>query len=657
MSTEKNNSPLVSVLLPVYNSSAYLASAIDSILKQTFADFELLIINDGSTDNSPEIISSFTDERIKVINNEKNLGLIASLNKGIDLAKGKYIARMDADDISLPERFEKQINYLKSNPTVSVIATRISLINTQGEITGDWDDDKQYIEGEVIKHGMAFTNRIAHPTVMVRAEVFKKYKYKTYQKSSEDWDLWLRILADGHKIHKLNEVFLHYRIHLQSIMTIEKKSAILQQRLIKTKKIFLFHQLPKINSYFFLVFYSLLRSIGSLLKFNVFPNFLRKIKRILTSSPITVMRQYAQLKYTLINHKTELFFFFPYTHVGGAERVHADIVSVFKSQNPLVTFTGFSKNKKFLQKFSENATILDISDALNYPFLHKKTLKLISEHINKQNKPIVFGSNSGYFYDIASYLSPKVKIIDLIHAFKYQSEKNLVQKQYLSVSQKFTNRIFISSASLSEFKKFCFHSNCPKSYKEKLKLIYNYTKVPALLEKKRTDILNVIFVGRDSEEKRIDIFIEIARELYTNHPQKFSFNVIGASRSEKFINYMGEINDDEEMKQHYLNADVLVLTSSREGFPLVIMEAMAQGVIPLSTPVGDIPIHVGEKVGFITSTEERSIVVKEITDKLLWLSQNKTALETLSANAHRYTQTNFSEEKFTQSYKFLFRSE
>src|SRR5438094_2743094 len=105
MAGEKNNDPLISVLLPVYNASAYLATAIESILTQTFRNYELIIINDGSTDDSLSIIRSFTDDRIKLIDNPANIGLIESLNKGIDLARGKYIARMDADDISLPTRF------------------------------------------------------------------------------------------------------------------------------------------------------------------------------------------------------------------------------------------------------------------------------------------------------------------------------------------------------------------------------------------------------------------------------------------------------------------------------------------------------------------------------------------------------------------------
>ena len=109
------NEPMVTVLMSVYNGEKFLKEAMDSILTQTFTDFEFLIINDGSTDNSVKIIESYNDSRIRLINNEKNLKLIASLNKGISLARGKYIARMDCDDISSPMRLEKEVDFLENS--------------------------------------------------------------------------------------------------------------------------------------------------------------------------------------------------------------------------------------------------------------------------------------------------------------------------------------------------------------------------------------------------------------------------------------------------------------------------------------------------------------------------------------------------------------
>ena len=108
--------PKVSILMPVYNAEKYLIEAVDSILNQTFRDWELIIINDGSTDRSRELLSQIADNRVIIVDNETNLGLINTLNKGINLCKGEYIARMDADDISTPERIEKQVQFMDSHP-------------------------------------------------------------------------------------------------------------------------------------------------------------------------------------------------------------------------------------------------------------------------------------------------------------------------------------------------------------------------------------------------------------------------------------------------------------------------------------------------------------------------------------------------------------
>ena len=117
--------PMVSVVMPVYNGSKYLKEAIDSILNQTFTNFELIIINDGSTDNSEDIIFSYQDRRIYYLKNEHNKGICITLNRGLDNARGKYIARMDCDDISMPQRLAKQVNYLERHRDVGALGTDI----------------------------------------------------------------------------------------------------------------------------------------------------------------------------------------------------------------------------------------------------------------------------------------------------------------------------------------------------------------------------------------------------------------------------------------------------------------------------------------------------------------------------------------------------
>ena len=208
---------LVSIVLPAYNCEKYIQQTIDSLLQQTYTHFELLIINDGSIDNTTNIINTYTDNRIKHIQNSSNKGLIYSLNKGIELAQGDFIARIDADDICLPQRLQKQVNWLEKNPMTVVVASTIKLIDENNKPCGDWDLDKQNITAKQIKKTMIWQSCIAHPSVMMRTNVIKQYQYATNQKHTEDYDLWMQLLADDCIIEKIAEPLLLYRVHSSSV--------------------------------------------------------------------------------------------------------------------------------------------------------------------------------------------------------------------------------------------------------------------------------------------------------------------------------------------------------------------------------------------------------------------------------------------------------
>lgn len=217
------NVPAVSVILPAYNCEKFIGKAIQSVLQQTFTDFELIIINDGSTDNTGSVIQTFDDHRILYFKNPGNQGLISTLNNAITYAKGKYIARMDGDDISLSERLARQKAFLDENENIAAVASTIEFINEQGEKGGVWELDRQTITPEQIKKAILRQNCIAHPSVMMRSEIIKQLKYMEYQKNIEDYDLWLRLLNRGYKIAKLDEPLLLYRIHDSSITSVHLK--------------------------------------------------------------------------------------------------------------------------------------------------------------------------------------------------------------------------------------------------------------------------------------------------------------------------------------------------------------------------------------------------------------------------------------------------
>lgn len=209
--------PKISVLMPVYNGNRYLRESIDSILNQTFTDFELIIIDDGSTDSTWEILSEYADQdqRVRLFKNEENIGLINSLNKGLNLAKGNYIARQDADDVSLPKRFEKQIAVLDKHQKVILVSCDIEIINSEGTLLGKL---QRACDPKLVAWYLIFHNRIAgHSQVMFRRKpVLNLGGYSQINSYSEDYELWCR-LAKVDDIIILPEVLLQQRMHSKSL--------------------------------------------------------------------------------------------------------------------------------------------------------------------------------------------------------------------------------------------------------------------------------------------------------------------------------------------------------------------------------------------------------------------------------------------------------
>jgi glycosyltransferase involved in cell wall biosynthesis/2-polyprenyl-3-methyl-5-hydroxy-6-metoxy-1,4-benzoquinol methylase len=211
-SVEKNGKPKVSVIMSVYNGEKYLREAIESILNQTFTDFEFVIVNDGSTDNSLEILKSYDDERIRVINNEKNIGLTKSLNKALKVARGEYIARQDADDVSLPDRFEEQMKYFERYPEVALLGTSIYLIDENGKIVG-----KRIVLAKPSIKDLFKGNQFNHGSVMFKKEVINQLGgYNELIRYSQDYELWLRI-AKHCEVRNLTQLLYNFRSHDENI--------------------------------------------------------------------------------------------------------------------------------------------------------------------------------------------------------------------------------------------------------------------------------------------------------------------------------------------------------------------------------------------------------------------------------------------------------
>lgn len=202
--------------MAVHNGERYLCQAIDSILGQTFTDFEFIIIDDGSIDSSLEIISSYDDPRVRLIKNAENLGLTPSLNIGFDTASGEYIARMDSDDVSLPERLRKQVAYMDEHPEIAASGTWAQDIDQEGKMVGL----RRVPFGKRMDYDFWRPSPLIHPSTIIRVAHLRGLRYDAGIKYGQDYDLWLT-LRRKYKIDNLPEYLLLYRVHTDSITRVK----------------------------------------------------------------------------------------------------------------------------------------------------------------------------------------------------------------------------------------------------------------------------------------------------------------------------------------------------------------------------------------------------------------------------------------------------
>lgn len=210
--------PTVSVLMPVYNAEKYLSKSIESVLNQTFEDFEFLIFNDGSVDKTKEIIESYQDNRIRFFDNTENQGYLVHLNNGIEKTRGKYIARIDADDIALPNRLEKQVEFLEKNPDFAIVGSLIDIIDENGNYI---EQKENNFTPQELKFRLFYKNDFIHSSITGRTDIFKKYFYNSDFYTAEDYFLWSEI-SKQYKVAIYPEVLVLYRHHNESI-TIKRK--------------------------------------------------------------------------------------------------------------------------------------------------------------------------------------------------------------------------------------------------------------------------------------------------------------------------------------------------------------------------------------------------------------------------------------------------
>ncbi len=213
MDSKIEHIPAVSVLLSVHNGARYLRPAIDSILGQTWTDFEFLIIDDASTDATPELLDTYTDERIRILRNAENRGLTASLNRGLLAARAPLLARMDADDVAYPQRLERQLAYFERHPETILLGAACRNVDGDGRrirINRLPETDAE------LRIWQLFRNSFVHPLVMMKTDLARREGFNEQLYAAQDYDLWVRLSAHG-PIANLPEPLLDYRVHGGSI--------------------------------------------------------------------------------------------------------------------------------------------------------------------------------------------------------------------------------------------------------------------------------------------------------------------------------------------------------------------------------------------------------------------------------------------------------
>lgn len=380
-----------------------------------------------------------------------------------------------------------------------------------------------------------------------------------------------------------------------------------------------------------------------------------------------------------------LAFFFPSYHFGGGEKVHLDILKSLPDIEHTTFIIHNSDNDFFKDEFEKSTHL--------FPFFsyrskkYKSYLKAIANHFNNFSSATVFGCNNIYFYQIIPYLKPHVNVIDLTHAFSYEDPHAPEIISLTSISH-INKRIILGEKTLNDYKNLYKSHQISPTELRKLKIIRNGVEVPEKLGKKpENEKLKILFVSRNSHEKRPEIFWEIAKACMK---QKVNVEFFVVGDFDKGISHpsnlkiIGSIKDREKLKCLYKESDVLLITSFREGMPMVTLESMAYGVVNISTPVGELPftIGVGKKNGIVVNDntiphyiqteheyvknekwipnhflENISVEENELIQSFVFeiqnLSKNRKLLKEMSEKSHLYVKNNFSMELFKKNYREL----
>lgn len=353
----------------------------------------------------------------------------------------------------------------------------------------------------------------------------------------------------------------------------------------------------------------------------------------------------------------DIYFFFPFYHTGGAEQVHLQIAKLFgKTHKCIIFFTRTSVDERYLEEFKKTGCeIRDISNDTDNKLLYLKNIfwrGRISNMINTQvKKPVIFNGQCNFGYKVSPWIRKDIKQVELIHSFNTFSWIRIPFLPFITAT------VMISRKRIEEHLKQYQNIGVPKEFADRIHFIPNAIELPSEPCTKVVDeTVKILFVGRGTPEKRPGLFINIATAA-KRLGLKARFTLVGEMETSIISDLpenlvaLGNISDKAKLHDIYCEHHILIIPSSTEGFPIVLMEAMSRGCAVMATPVGDIPYHVDDHNGFLFSSIDESDVIAEAIE---WLKQlTPERLQQLSASAKEYAFKNFGIERFNQQYKAI----
>jgi glycosyltransferase involved in cell wall biosynthesis len=598
-----------------YNTrNDYLKQSIFSILNQTYKNIELIIINDGTKSNLEEIVDEFNDERITVLDNKVNKGFVYSLNKGIKNSSGKYVARMDTDDIADKDRIKKQINFIKSHDEFSVVGSKAV----------EFSDLKSYgilgHSGEIKLIDLMKGITLIHPSVIIKKEDLIKIGYYNEVDRAEDLALWFKFLENGYRLFSMNDVLIKYRVNLRDYKkrSIKKRIGEIKTRLYYNKKL----KAP------FFCYITIAKSIiagivPSRLVFDYRKTYILKKIRPNEINRINILHIVGGMDH------------------GGVETLLMNIYSSINREKYKFVFLCY-KNKKY--DFEEDINKLG-GKIIIMPSINKGIIKYIYniiKIIRDENIDIVHAHtyyNSAFSLAAAKLANVKYRIIHSHLTSLEKTDKRVIRTIYKTITNKIialSANIYLScgnnaGAAMFKERKYTVINNCvdAKKFKfsqecrDRIRLRYNISQKNVLIGS----------VGRLVLQKNFKYLIKIFAKHHSNNNDSKLLIIGGGEEESNLKKYAQKLNvyDDiifagntENVFEFYSAMDIFIMTSFNEGFPLVLIEAQSNGLPCLVTDTIDRTIKMTNNFYFLHLNKDSEWLKK--INSLYNISINKRSL-------------------------------